>query len=372
MSQSYLDASISHSVYLQRLTSSIINDNVPEAMGKIAAIIEKRLGRSSYYESGKTLSQLVGKTEYQSIINAIISDISKEFGLMWEDIVPAVSDIAPYEAGYTAKLIESQYPVEVVIPSESLVISRAANEVMVLSSGATATSGKFDDLIKGYNLSQQNAIKSVMQSGYKNGLTNQQIIKQLNGTKSKGYTDGLLNKGNGVAPKASTLVRTATNSYSNVGREEMAKKNNDIIEGKVFSATFDSRTTTQCRDYGNEDKVWKLDDPKAPSLPLHYNERSIWIYKVYGYPVYQGTKASKGAEGGKQIQADTTQDEWLKRQPDYYLKEALGAEWKAKVFKEGLSVSDFYNRQLQKSVTLDELKAMDNETIQKAIKAAGV
>ena len=144
----------------------------------------------------------------------------------------------------------------------------------------------------------------------------------------------------------------------------------------MFLATLDSRTSLGCRNFSQT--RWKYDDPKAPQIPRHYNCRSIKLLVVEGIDPLVGTRASKGAgseEGkfqGAQVDAKTTQNEWLKRQPNWFLDEALGAEWRRKMFREGVDVKKFFNRAEQRPYTLDELKRSDSKIIKEAIAEAGL
>ena len=74
------------------------------------------------------------------------------------------------------------------------------------------------------------------------------------------------------------------------------------------------------------------------------------------------TRASKGADGGKQVAADTTYYDWLKRQPASYQDEVLG-KTKGLIFRNsGLTPEQFRAitvDDLGRPLTLEEMAAMD-------------
>lgn len=74
------------------------------------------------------------------------------------------------------------------------------------------------------------------------------------------------------------------------------------------------------------------------------------------------TRASKGADGGKQVAADTTYYDWLKRQPASYQDEVLG-KTKGLIFRNsGIDAEEFRKLSvgnLGRPLTIDEMAAAD-------------
>ncbi len=67
-----------------------------------------------------------------------------------------------------------------------------------------------------------------------------------------------------------TLARTAATNQLNLSKLETLKKNN--VKRYQYVAILDSRTTKICRRLHN--KIFEVDDPKAPRPPQHFNCRS--------------------------------------------------------------------------------------------------
>ena len=91
---------------------------------------------------------------------------------------------------------------------------------------------------------------------------------------------------------AEALVRTGANHYANQARDVAAQANADLIQGRIFLATFDNRTTLTCRHFGQLQKIYALDDPTTPKPPLHFNCRSVLSLVPIGFDPFSGTKAS--------------------------------------------------------------------------------
>jgi len=81
------------------------------------------------------------------------------------------------------------------------------------------------------------------------------------------------------------------------------------------------------------------------------------------------TRASVGADGGKQVSADIDYYHWLQQQPASFQDEAIGP-MRAKLFREGgLSVERFAELQLDRNfapLTLAQMKTLEPLAFQRA------
>jgi SPP1 gp7 family putative phage head morphogenesis protein len=84
--------------------------------------------------------------------------------------------------------------------------------------------------------------------------------------------------------------------------------------------------------------------------------------KRFGLDDSDATRASKGAEGGQQVQADQTYYSWLKTQPKPFIRETLGKS-RSELFLNGGLTSDEFSKlsvdKLFRPLTLDEMRAKD-------------
>lgn len=112
---------------------------------------------------------------------------------------------------------------------------------------------------------QRNQLKSNLQREvnviYNNTTSNAAINNSINNIKAK------LNTNNA---QLKTLVRTAATNQLETAKFETLKKNN--VKKYQYIAILDSQTTKICRSLHN--KVFNINDKKAPRPPMHYNCRS--------------------------------------------------------------------------------------------------
>jgi SPP1 gp7 family putative phage head morphogenesis protein len=212
---------------------------------------------------------------------------------------------------------------------------------------------------------------SIVRYGYEQGETVSQMAAKMK----------LISEGQ-YANFAETLARTGVQHYAVNAREAMFLDND--VDELVYVSTLDMSTTTLCM--GRDGKRWKINDPKRPALPAHYNCRSVYIPAIAMQDVE--TRAAVGGQKGKEAaelfeekqdrtdkklkykgrkDADIfkagqvkyqTYGEWLKAQPDWFITSALGKE-RAELFLSGkVSISQF-NDLSGRPLTLAQLRALD-------------
>jgi SPP1 gp7 family putative phage head morphogenesis protein len=183
-----------------------------------------------------------------------------------------------------------------------------------------------------------------IQTGLQQGLTTDQIVRGLRGTKAADFTDGILT-GQGERAVA-TLVRTAATHASTVARQESFKAIG--VDRYRFVATLDAKTSIQCA--ANDGKVFDLDGPEALP-PLHPNCRSTTV-PYFGDPI--GNRASIDGP----VPADVTFRDWLGGRPIAEQDEVLG-KTRASAWRAGkLSFEQMVGRDLQ-PLTVAELRRLD-------------
>ena len=70
-------------------------------------------------------------------------------------------------------------------------------------------------------------------------------------------------------------MRTGANHYANRARDVAAEANADLIQGRIFLATFDNRTTLTCRHFGQLQKFMRL------MTLLHLSRHYILIVALF-------------------------------------------------------------------------------------------
>jgi len=186
-------------------------------------------------------------------------------------------------------------------------------------------------------------VKAWVQTGIQRGLTTDEVVRGLRGSRKTGYTDGIVTGQPRAAVQA--VVRTAATHASNVARTESFKMLG--VKTWRFVATLDSKTSIQCA--ANDGKTFPVG--KGPIPPLHPNCRST-VVPDFGDPV--GERASVDGP----VPADVTFPEWLETQDRSVQDEVLGRT-KANAWRNGqITIEQMLGRDLE-PLTIAELRSMD-------------
>lgn len=298
----------------------------------------------------------------QQVIEAVKSRVQRGWSATWAQINAELPELMRQEAQFELEFYQDYAP-EQLIPLRQL---PDVNSTIMTLDDQAGTWAQFitrniDDTVR--------QVEAIVQRGVIEGQTTDDMARQLRGTynrRTKTYIGGVLD--GKQARRAEALVRTGVSHHTNQVRDRFAQQNRDVITHRIFFATLDSRTTTIC--LSNHLLEWKIDDESYPRLPLHFNERSVYIFKTPGFNPLNTSRPAETGRGidperynkrrnrGKefeQISAQVTADEWLRRQPEWFVVQSLGRA-RADLFLQGKlpikSMVDIANRPL----TLAELR----------------
>lgn len=383
MAETITDSVLRREIYLNRFASFLINEYVITNTDTFSAELLGLLN------SIGDPSEMNRKEKAQTI--KIVSDAIREsWGEMWSSISSEMSDMALLDVQHISDIYADIANVDFKIPADPIITGFINTATMVLTSGTTVQTGVWAEFTKRNITSVDQQVTGTIFNGYREGLTNAQIARNIRGTynrKKKTYEGGLLQ--GRVKAQSEALTRTGVSHYSNSARDRMYQANEDILANRILIATLDNRTTNLC--YSRNLNTYRIRDDTYPRLPFHFNERSVYIVQVKGDDVLGGKRPSIGGKsndpdafkktpkyrgrrdsdvyGVKQVDADITTDNWLKRQPRAFVASALG-ETKAKLFLDGgMSVKSFVDAS-GKQLTLKNLRTVgDNE---KAFRKAGL
>lgn len=291
----------------------------------------------------------------------------------WQEVTKELENIAIYDAGYYAGLVGSAASVKLSTPADEKIVSYINKSLMSLTQGQKVDAGTWAEFVRAYNARHADVYDSIVKAGYSQGLTVNQMAQQM-----RIATDGMLQN------EAEALARTGVQHYAVNAREAMFIDND--VDELVYVATLDNRTTSLCA--GRDGKRWAINDPKRPVLPAHYNCRSTYIPAIAMQDV--DTRAAVGGKKGAEAKEEfeqrqdktdkkvryrgrkdsdifkagqikyTQYDEWLKKQPQWFVESALG-KGKAELFLSGkLSLSQFVDL-AGRPLTLAELRALDGK-----------
>ena len=152
---------------------------------------------------------------------------------------------------------------------------------------------------------QSTQISNAISYAYTNGLTNQELIQIIRGTRKNRYQDGILQT---TTRHAKTIAHTGTAIVASQAKQQFIHDNKDIIKGIKVIATLDLRTSGICRHLDGE--IMPID--KAVYPPYHYNCRSSFEIVYDGY---QSPKQRTSMDG---VVKNQTYYEWLKNQSKAY------------------------------------------------------
>jgi SPP1 gp7 family putative phage head morphogenesis protein len=362
-----LDALIRHQIYLMRLAGGVrqkIERLLRATEADLEAAIHRRLGNL-----GGGISDNISRA---MVLQRIIKNMRAK---SWDDItdvwVNEAVEISKAEPSMVAALIREVAPVviELALPPigllKSLVTSRPFEGRTLRQWAQTLRN---DDLRR---------IQSQIQMGVVSGETTPQIAKRIVGSARLRGSDGVTAI---TRRQAEAITRTAINSITNFGKQELYELNADILSEELFVATLDNRTTAVCR--GNDGKIFPLG--QGPIPPLHWNCRSLRVPVLDGQvlgerPFKSATETEllaefaddrdlgrlktrgdipRGLRGAYdrfaqarvremtgRVPATTTYNDWLKQQTVTFQEDVLG-KTKAKLFRTGdLHLDQFINRQ---------------------------
>lgn len=206
-----------------------------------------------------------------------------------------------------------------------------------------------------------------LRQGLAAGETNQDLIRRVRGRRENGFKDGVMQT---PYRNAEALVRSSVQAVANETRAQFYKENADVVQGYIYHATLDGRTTQQCAAL--DGYMWDLEGNPAPDQghsvslqqpPLHWNCRSTllpWL-KSFDELGFTGVDeklppTTRSSMDGPQTPGDDTYEDWLRTKSDTFQDDLLGPG-KAGLWRQGkidlLEMVDQSGRPL----TLEQIEA---------------
>lgn len=319
-----------------------LGQSVTPYLNEMKAIIRKKV--AGFDAEKRTAKRL------ETMLKTLANTLNKPAGAWLAELEKALKEFAKYEIAYQAETIGGWVGVNMTEPTIGQVWAAAQFQPLALSTSPIDFSKMMDD----WGVDEVNRLVMAVKSGFVEGLTTRQIIKNVVG--DGGLADISLRNAKAVANTA--LMHVATNA-----RMAVMEENDDVVIGYELVATLDNRTSNFCR--AADGKKIRFTDKVQPKPPFHYQCRtnvSPWLSPEFDIFDEGATRASKGADGGKQVSADLSYYSWLKQQPSAYQDEILG-KTKGLVFRNaGLTPEQFRAitvDDLGRPLTLEEMAAMD-------------
>jgi len=387
------DRLIRHTIYLLRLTT-----NYQDAFVSVLNKSNPGLGTFLYENMGK-LSLARTKTAqkqweaFRKRLYSFRSDIFTGFKSQYSDEMIELID-------RETKYINALYNNSVNILEWNPNMPKTKN-VNLLRYGQV--DGKiFNDYFQEVQYGDTDRITKTVRTGLIQQKSQPDIVKDIVGTKSLNYTDGITKISKN---SARSLTRTLTLGIANNARQEFYDANADVIRNEVYAAVLDGRTTLECASY--DGTRWKHNEGPVP--PLHRNCRSLRIAEVDGLKITgqrsyvtdtrtarkrridfrKNAKSSVGKEKWSKLSekqrynlikkqrikwqkenigrvpVGTKAEDWLRNQPAKYQNEYLG-KTRAELFRKGDFTLNKFIDKSGKKYNLDELYNIYTEEFKKA------
>lgn len=286
------------------------------------------------------------------------------------NITQDLSYLIQYEAGYQFGLFDTIIPGDIIA---KVSIARVDLGQVYAAAFSRPFQGRLlKEWMAGLEETRAKRIRDAIRIGYVENQTTSQIMQRIRGTRALKYADGLIDIDR---RSVETITRTALSHTASFAREKFYDANKSLIKAVVWLSTLDSRTSEICRVRDGLKYEIITHKPMGHKIPwlagpgkAHFNCRSSSTvitksYRELGLNIDEVGPSTRASMDG-QVPADTTYNEWLKKQGSKRQDEILG-KTRGKLLREGMAVDRFANN---KGVyyTLDQLKLNDAEYFKKA------
>jgi SPP1 gp7 family putative phage head morphogenesis protein len=326
------DLAVSHRIGLSRYSTGVVRKVIALLNRTEKAIVERLARTSNETVTGQRLDQLLAE------VRAIQAD---GWALVRARMNADVDELTKAEAEFALRLANPVRPVALATfsplpPIEQIVAavrSRPFQGRLLREWLAEAEEGA------------ARRVRDAVRQGFVEGLTTDQIVRSIRGTRAAQYRDGIMETSR---RGAEAMVRTALTHTANTAAQATWEANGDIVKAWRFTAVLDLRTTLTCASLHG--KQYPLG--KGPMPPRHINCRSTSV------PVLDPIPGIKPFEF-------PSYDAWLRRQSPETQADILGVA-KAKLFRDGGLTVDRFTDNKGRVLTLDELRRRDADAFRRA------
>jgi SPP1 gp7 family putative phage head morphogenesis protein len=309
-----------HQVFLERLKTQTAVD-FSSVLPKISDAIAEVMSKLDVDSMDKlTRNQLRGllidlKLKQSELINKA-----------QEKLVDDLKALNKYETDFEARTLEGALAAGGASKIALKVPAFPSSWKSTIQQPLSATGQLLEPFISGWGESQVAGVDAAVMKAWGEGRTVSQLMRDIRGTKSLNYQDGLV----AVSRRqAEAIARTSIQHVAQQARMATWDENSDLIIGYTFVATLDGRTTSKCRSLDG----MTFEMGKGPVPPVHVNCRSTTIPKLPKEFDFLDEGATRSSKDGY-VAADQTYYGWLKTQPESFQDEVLGPS-RAKLFREG-------------------------------------
>ncbi|UOO89120.1 phage head morphogenesis protein [Vitreoscilla massiliensis] len=351
--------SIQAQINEQTIRNAVLLEGVKEdqvgAILMMLAVLDKRIKAML---SGDELVELP-RSELKRLLSEVRGEVKAVLGGMIESLETNLLAIADQQADFEVHnlAIVGVVPIK---PSEAKIHNAMENNPLA----ARGISG--DGLLTSYfaevNQREQDRVVSVIRQGVSQGLTNQQMIQQIIGTRAHKYKDGILQI---TRKQAEDIVRTSVQHVHAQARQAVWVANDDIVDEVEMVATLDGKTSATCRSMdGMRFKIYE-----GPRPPFHLRCRTTTVPVINEKYAGKGKDVSTRASMNGQVPSGMKYYDWLLTQSVEFQDEVLGPT-RGKLLRDGgITAQQFASMQLDRSfqpITLERMRELYPEVFRKA------
>ncbi len=337
VNEKLLERYIRHSVYMEQLKTG-------EAK-LISRFLKQRTFPRIYQKLISELGKVKGLETLGSIRNIPIRRLRRMLaatqkistaGMVKAEkmMVDRLVNVSKFEARWNADMISKTVPVDIDMAMPS-------NEVLRnLVTMRPMDGHKLGTWMKGYSTAVRVAMTKQVKVGIALGESLPAISKRINRAL------------NWKGKQAEAIARTAVSNVVHQAREEVFKRNKDIVRKVQWISTLDDRTSLICIDL--DGRMFNVGD--GPRPPIHFQCRSTVVpitpsWQEFG--VEDPPPATRASMNGA-VPAKMNYRQWIAKQPKSVQVKVLGKR-RAELYRSGrVKIDRFIGRDL-KPLTLKQL-----------------
>lgn len=351
-----LREAVTHAVYLNRYSNHAIQRIIKQL---------NKMDKELLAEITETLERLPAKSftvqRLEQLLKSVEATNKLALELVYAELRTELRGFAAYEAGYQLELFRSLLPPVIVT---EIGVAKVNVEKLFSATLSKPMQGRLlKQWAKSIGIKRLERVKDAIVIGYSEGRTTDEIVRQLRGSRAKGYRDGVLN---GTRNDIASVVDTAIGHVAADTRQAFYERNKSLIKAIKWVSTLDTKTTPDCfiRDgllYRpstfkpiNHNYKWRQGPGK-----LHFRCRSTETpvtksYRELGIDIDEVPPSERASMDG-QVPADMTFRQWFDEQTAARQNQVLGPR-RAKMYRDqGLSLDKFFSDKGD-FLTLEELK----------------
>jgi SPP1 gp7 family putative phage head morphogenesis protein len=348
--QKLWDEAVRQQIYLEKLKSLEVSKSA-----KMVDAVYEEVAKLLMSPDFGALSDLK-RAELQALQRDVQKTILSIHGNYFKELNESFSQVAEFAAVRESDVITG-FAQQVAIKGKIYAPNATTAWKAVKNTPIQATGELLEGFIDNYSKAAVKRVNGAIATGWAQGRTIGELVKDLRGTKANKFKDGLVK--NIDKRQAEAVVRTSMQHVANSARMKTWEDNPSVVKGYIWVSTLDGVTSDTCKSLDGQ----KFKMGRGPMPPIHINCRSTTIPDLGSQFDFLDVGATRSSATGL-ITSKTTYYEWLKTQPKPFVEDAIGVG-KAEIFLSGkIDAKEFARLNLGRNFTPISLKDL-KEKLQK-------